>query len=67
LRIIISFLEWWHWWAYSRDQAKQSCMDLAFMNPYWFLRIRDGRLKSVWSESSLKCSGVKLAWNLLPL
>ena len=36
LRMIISCLEYWHWWMYSNDQARQSCIVLFFMNPYWF-------------------------------
>lgn len=39
LRIMISLLEWWHWWRYSKAQPKQSCIVLLCRNPYWFLWI----------------------------
>ena len=35
-RTTISFLEWWHKWRYSKDQARQSWIVLVLMKPYWF-------------------------------
>jgi hypothetical protein len=34
LRRIIGFLDAWHKNKYSKDQAKQSCIDLLLKNPY---------------------------------
>jgi hypothetical protein len=36
-KIMISLLDWWHWWRYSKHQARQSWMVLDLMKPYWFL------------------------------
>lgn len=35
--MIISYLDLWHMWMYSKDHARQSCIFLDFINPYWFL------------------------------
>jgi len=39
LRMTISLLDWWQRCRNNRDQAKQSCMHLCLMKPYWFVRI----------------------------
>jgi hypothetical protein len=36
LRMITSLFDGWHWWIYSWLQARQSCIVLEQMKPYWF-------------------------------
>jgi hypothetical protein len=38
-RMVASLLDWWHWWMYSKHQAKQSWIVLDLIKPYWFLWI----------------------------
>lgn len=45
LRIKISFLDWWHWCMYWKDQARQSWIVLFLINPYW-LRCISSRMTS---------------------
>ena len=68
LRMMTSLLDWWHWWIYSKLQAKQSCIVLDLMKPYWFLWIRAimifwRRLLEFWSTASDWCSSERLDYS----
>ena len=43
-QITSSFFDWWHMWRYSRAHARQSCIALCLIKPYWFLCIKEGKI-----------------------